>query len=180
MRRLAFRWSLASLEEIMPIEIREADPHEIDALIPLLRLAEPSLPSLRWSLRNLSDAVYRLDVDGALAAAATVRWKGDPCEIVELAVAESRQGTGLGRAMIEWLLDEARRRGKEAMEVGTANSSLGNIAFYQKVGFRMDHVRKGYFWYDRSERVENGIPVRDLLVFRYELAGRQPAPARAS
>ena len=167
----------------MSIAIREAEPKEIESLVPLLRLAEPSLPSLRWSLRNLSDAVYRLDVDGALAAAATVRWQGDPCEIVELAVDEARQGTGLGRALVEWLLDEARRRGKEAMEVGTANSSLGNIAFYQKVGFRMDHVRKGYFWYDRSERVENGIPVRDLLVFRYELVPRperQPAPARRS
>jgi GNAT superfamily N-acetyltransferase len=154
----------------MPIEIREAGPHETDLLVPLLLLAEPSAPSLRWSLRNLSDAVYRLDDDGVLAGAATVRWAGDPCEIVELAVAEERQGRGLGRALVAWLLAEARRRGKGAMEVGTANASLGNIAFYQKVGFRMDHVRKDYFWYDRSDRVEHGIPVRDLLVFRYELA----------
>ena len=165
----------------MSIEIREAEPHEVDALVPLLLLAEPSLPSLRWSLRNLSDAIYRLDDDGVLAGAATVRWEGDPCEIVELAVAEGRQGRGLGRAMIGWLLAEARRRGKGALEVGTSNASLGNIAFYQKVGFRMDHVRKGYFWYDRSDRVENGIPVRDLLVFRYELGDAPPdrrAPPR--
>jgi GNAT superfamily N-acetyltransferase len=162
----------------MPIEIREAEPHEIESLVPLLLLAEPSLPSLRWSLRNLSDAVYRLDDDGELAGAATVRWEGDPCEIVELAVAEPRQGQGLGRALVEWLLGEARRRGKGAMEVGTSNASLGNIAFYQKVGFRMDHVRKGYFWYDRSERVENGIPVRDLLVFRYALTPEEPPRGR--
>ena len=160
------------------VTIREAEPHEVDALVPLLLLAEPSLPSLRWSLRNLSDAVYRLDDDGTLAAAATVRWEGDPCEIVELAVAEARQGQGLGRAMIDWLLAEARRRGKAAMEVGTSNASLGNIAFYQKVGFRMDHVRKGYFWYDRSDRVEHGIPVRDLLVFRYALTPEEPPRGR--
>jgi GNAT superfamily N-acetyltransferase len=162
----------------MPIEIREAEPDEIDALVPLLLLAEPSYPSLRWSLKNLSDAVYRLDLDGALAGAATVRWEGDPCEIVELAVAAERQGTGLGRALVEWLLAEARRRGKRAMEVGTANASLGNIAFYQKCGFRMDHVRKDYFWYDRRERVENGIPVRDLLVFRYALVEEPPTRGR--
>ena len=162
----------------MPTEIREAEPHEIEALVPLLLLAEPSYPSLRWSLRNLSDAVYRLDVDGALAGAATVRWEGDPCEIVELAVAEGRQGEGLGRALVEWLLAEARRRGKQAMEVGTANASLGNIAFYQKCGFRMDHVRKDYFWYHRKEVVENGIPVRDLLVFRYALVEEPPRGRR--
>ncbi len=153
----------------MRIEIREAEPHEIEALVPLLLLAEPSAPSLRWSLRNLSDAVYRLDVDGELAGAATVRWEGDPREIVELAVAEQRQGQGLGRALIDWLLAEARRRGKEAMEVGTANAAIGNIAFYQKCGFRMDEVRKDYFRYYREPRFEHGIQVRDLLMFRLEL-----------
>ena len=98
-----------------------------------------------------------------------MRWEGDPCEIVELAVAAARQGQGLGRAMIDRLLDEARRRGKGAMEVGTANASIGNIAFYQKCGFRMDHVRRDYFWYHRTPVVEHGIPVRDMLVFRYDL-----------
>jgi len=153
----------------MSIEIREAAPHEIEALVPLLLLAEPSAPSLRWSLRNLSDAVYRLDDDGALVGAATVRWEGDPSEIVELAVAGSRQGQGLGRALVEWLLAEARRRGKRAMEVGTPNASLDNIAFYQKCGFRMHHVRQDYFWYERRPRFEHGIRVQDLLVFRYVL-----------
>lgn len=164
----------------MPVEIREAAPDEIDALIPLLLLAEPSEPSLRWSLENLSDAVYRLDVDGTLAAAATVRWDGDPCEIVELAVAEARHGQGLGRLMIDWLLAEARRHGKQAMEVGTANASLGNIAFYQKCGFRMERVRKDYFWYHRTPVIEHGIVVRDLLVFRRVLVEEAPAGRAAS
>ena len=53
--------------------------------------------------------------------------------------------------------------------VGTANCSLDNIAFYQKCGFRMDHVRRDYFWYHRTPVVEHGIPVRDMLVFRYDL-----------
>ena len=162
----------------MPIEIREAAPREVQELIPLLLLAEPSERSLRWSLEHLSDAVYRLDVDGALAAAATVRWEGEAAEIVELAVAEARQGQGLGRAMIDWLLDEARRRGKRAMEVGTANVSIGNIAFYQKCGFRMERVRKDYFWYNREPRHEHGIEVRDLLVFRCALADDAPPPRR--
>jgi hypothetical protein len=54
--------------------------------------------------------------------------------------------------------------------VGTANSSIGNLAFYQRVGFRMDHVRKDYFSYYREPRYENGIQIRDLLVFRRELS----------
>ena len=151
-------------------EIREAHPGEVPELVPLLLLAEPSEPALRWSLRNLSDTVYRLDVSGRLAGAATLRWDDEPCEIVELAIAAARHGQGLGRHFVEWLVAEARRRGRRAMVVGTRNASIGNIAFYQKCGFRMDHVRRDYFGYYATPVVENGIPVRDLLVFRRELA----------
>jgi len=73
------------------------DPDGVEALVPLLLLAEPSERALRWSLAHLSDAVYRLDVDvdgapaGPPAAAATIRWEGEPCEIVELAVGQARK-----------------------------------------------------------------------------------------
>lgn len=160
--------------------VREASREEVETLVPVLLLAEPSMSALRWSLGNLSDAVYGLWDDGGRAVgAATVRWRDDPCELVELGVAEERQGTGIGRRLVAWLLDEARRRGRSAMIVGTANASLGNIAFYQKCGFRMDHVRRDYFWYHRTPVVEHGIPVRDMLVFRYDLVERpERAPTR--
>jgi N-acetylglutamate synthase-like GNAT family acetyltransferase len=153
----------------MSITIREARPDEIEVLIPLLRQAEESERALRWSLANLSDAVYCADDDDQLIGAATMQWRADPCELVELAVAPERQGQGIGRAIVGWLLAEARRRGKRQMLVGTANSSIGNIAFYQKCGFRMDHVRKDYFWYYREPRYENGIRIRDMIVFRHDL-----------
>lgn len=153
-----------------PLDVRTVAPGPArEALVPILLLAEPSERALRWSVANLSDAVYRLDVDGALAGAVTVRWEGDPCEIVELGIAPERQRTGLGRRLVAWLVDEAGRRGKRAIEVGTSNASVGNIAFYQRCGFRMHHVRRDYFSYYREPRVEHGIAVRDLLVFQMEL-----------
>jgi GNAT superfamily N-acetyltransferase len=154
----------------MAITIQEVQSQEIEELIPLLLQAESSESALRWSLDNLSDTVYRLDEDGELAGAATVRWNKEPVEILELAVDKGRHGQGLGRRMIEYLLAEARRRGKQALFVGTANSSIGNIVFYQKCGFRMDSVRKDYFWYHRTPVYENGLRTRDLLVFRYDIA----------
>lgn len=149
--------------------IREVTGREIDELTPLLLLAEPSLRALRWSLRNMSDAVYRLDVDGQLAGAATMRWSGEPCEIVELAIAEERHGQGLGQQFVTWLFEEARRRGKKTMIVGTSSTSANNIIFYQKCGFRIDSVRHDYFWYYDQPQYENGLPVRDMIVFRHEL-----------
>ncbi|SRR6266540_1386770 len=154
---------------MLMLVIREAGPDEVESLIPLLLLAEASEAGLRWGLAHLVDAVYRADEDGALVGAATMQWRGDPCEIMELAVAPDRQGQGLGRQVVAWLVEEARRRGKRVVLVGTANSSIGNIAFYQKCGFRMDQVRKDYFWYHREPHYENGIEIRDMLVFRYDL-----------
>ena len=162
----------------MTIEIREAGAGEVGALMPLLLLAEPSERALQWSIANLSDAVYRMDDDGELVAAATVQWNDEPCEIVEIGVAEGRQGRGYGKRFVAWLLDEARRRGKRAMVVGTRNASISNIAFYQKCGFRMDHVRPDYFWYYREPVYENGIRVRDLLVFRHDLQDDSGAARR--
>lgn len=118
------------------VEIRLVAPSDVERVLPLLLLAEPSERSLRWSIVHLSDAVYEMTRDGAPIAAATVRWSGEAAEIVEFGVAESEQGKGVGKRMVAWLLDEARRRGKAAMEVGTANSSIDNIAFYQRIGLR--------------------------------------------
>ncbi len=153
----------------MSITIRQARANEIESLIPLLLLAEPSERGLRWGLANLVDDVYRMDDEGQLVGVATMRWDGDECEIQELAITPGRQGLGLGQRFIKFLVAEAERRGKQRMVVGTANSSIDNIAFYQKAGFRMDHVRQDYFRYYREPIYEHGIQVRDMLVFRRDL-----------
>jgi ribosomal protein S18 acetylase RimI-like enzyme len=145
--------------------IREATADELEELTPLLLQAEPSLRALRWSFENMSDAVYRLDVDGQLCGAATMRWRGEPCELVELAIAPQRQGQGLGKMLVAWLLEEARRRKKQQVIVGTSTTSTGNILFYQKCGFRAESIRRDYFWYYDEPLTENGLPVRDMIVF---------------
>ncbi|HEY4132624.1 MAG TPA: GNAT family N-acetyltransferase [Gemmatimonadaceae bacterium] len=160
------------------ISIREVSHAEVESVVPLLMLAEPSRRALDWSLENLSDTVYRLDVAGVLVGAATVRWDDEPAEIVELGIAAAEQGKGLGKHFVQRMLDEGRRRHKKAMIVGTRNSSIRNLAFYQKCGFRMDHVRADYFWYYGGTEVENGIPVRDLVVFRYDFVPRADARQR--
>jgi len=151
------------------LTVRPASSAEIEELIPLLLLAEPSERGLRWGLANLVDTVYRMDDGDRLVGAATMKWRAEPCELMELAIAPELQGEGYGRQLVVWLIEEARRRGKRQMLVGTANSSIGNIAFYQKVGFRMDHIRPDYFWYYGEDAFENGIRIRDMLVFRYDL-----------
>ncbi len=153
----------------MSITVREVEADEVEALFPLLLQAEGSEGALRWGLANLVDAVYRMDDDQTVVGAATMRWRDDPCEIMELAIIPERRGQGLGKQFVAWLVDEARRRGKHQLLVGTANSSIGNIVFYQKCGLRMAHVRQDYFWYYHEPVYEHGIQARDMLVFRYDI-----------
>ncbi|HEV2881839.1 MAG TPA: GNAT family N-acetyltransferase [Pyrinomonadaceae bacterium] len=161
----------------MQPDIREARKDELETLFPLLLLAEPSASALRWGLKNMSDTVYRMDVDGELVGAATMRWRRDPCEMLELAILRERQGEGLGKRFVAWLVAEARRRGKPEIIVGTSTTSAANIIFYQKCGFRADHVRQDYFWYYDEPVRENGLVVRDMLVFRLDLAAPEQEQA---
>ena len=149
--------------------IQQVQRSEMNDLIPLLLLAEPSERGLRWGLAHLVDATYRMDDDGQLVGAATMRWNDDPCEIQELAIVPERQGQGLGQQFVRWLIGEARQRAKRRLIVGTASSSAGNIIFYQRAGLRADHVRRDYFRYYDPPLYENGIEVRDMLVFSYDL-----------
>lgn len=157
----------------MSLILKQVEPDEVNAILPILLLAESSESALRWSLSNLSDTIYRAEDDGQVVAAATMRWDSEPCEIVELAVAEHLQGQGVGRKIIESLFAEAQHRGKQRILVGTGNSSIGNIVFYQKCGFRMDHVRRDYFRYHHEPEIEDGILLRDMIVFSYDLAEEQ-------
>ena len=157
----------------MPLTVRELRGDDVEILIPLLVLAEPEEDALRWGLAHLSDAVYAAEDDGSLVGAVSVRWRAEAAVIEELAIDPARQGRGYGRRIVEWVLDEARRRSKWAVEVGTPNSSTGNMAFYQRCGFRFQGIRRDYFSYYRDyyggPRVENGIEVRDLVMFRREI-----------
>ena len=156
----------------MTITMRQARDDELEVLIPILLLAEQSERALRWGLANLVDAIYRMDDGEHLVGAATMKWRDDPCEIMELAIVPEFQRQGLGKQFVSWLIQAARASGKRQILVGTANSSITNIAFYQKCGFRMDHVRQDYFWYLSQPSYENGIQIQDMLVFRFDLVPR--------
>jgi|SRR5579859_338036 len=150
------------------INLHPVLPPETEALIPILQAADEGEERIRTTLTDDIHVSYAA-LDGEdLIGAATLRW-GEESELVYIAVAPGLRGRGYGRAIIELLLVEARLRNVRSLLVGTANSSLENIAFYQKCGFRLDHVRPDYFAYIQPPIVENGILMRDMIVLRYAL-----------
>jgi [ribosomal protein S18]-alanine N-acetyltransferase len=84
---------------------------------------------------------------------------GPEADVQTVAVRGDRQGAGLGRVLVEDLLDEARRRGcaQVLLEVREDNAAARHL--YDRLGFEQVAVRRGYYG-----------PGRDAVVMRLRLA----------
>lgn len=85
-------------------------------------------------------------------------------ELVNIAVAESKQGYGIGKQLVLHAIKTARNDGYKTIEVGTGNSSISQLALYQKCGFRITSVDADFFLRHYAEEIyENGIQCRDMV-----------------
>jgi GNAT superfamily N-acetyltransferase len=87
-------------------------------------------------------------------------------ELLTLAVAEDRQGDGVGRELVERAIAECRATGAGTLLVATAAADTGVLRFYQRLGFRMLRIERDAFTpsegYPEGIAVD-GIPVRDRV-----------------
>lgn len=91
-------------------------------------------------------------------------------ELKNIAVSPEWQGKGVGKTLLADAIDTARMLGAKTLEVGTGNSSIGQLAYYQKAGFRMDRIAKNYFTLNYDEPIfENGIQCRDMVFLKMDL-----------
>ncbi|MCH6269112.1 GNAT family N-acetyltransferase, partial [Neobacillus citreus] len=90
-------------------------------------------------------------------------------EIKNMAISEKYQGMGIGKMAIKESFEVYRSRGFNKMIVGTANSSIANLAFYQKAGFRMSEIKKDFFKKYPDPIYENGIRALDMVLFEKNL-----------
>ena len=85
-------------------------------------------------------------------------------EIMNVAVAEPRQGKGLGKKLILHALEVAKSLGMKKVEIGTGNSSIGQLALYENCGFQMTSIIENYFIDNYPDPIfENGIQCRDMV-----------------
>lgn len=145
----------------------EAVPDRRERLLPLLMLADESETIVRSYIGQGTLFAIR-NGDTNIGALLLVR-DDDVVEVKNLAVVEGFRGRGVGRMAITFAADWAREAGATRLTVGTANSSLDAIRFYQKVGFRVSGVKRDFFDAYPEPIWEDGIRARDLLWFELPL-----------
>nr|WP_254117422.1 GNAT family N-acetyltransferase [Bacillus pumilus] len=85
-------------------------------------------------------------------------------EIMNVAVKESWQGRGIGKQLIRHAIAEAKATGFHTIEIGTGNSSIQQLALYQKCGFRLTSIDHDFFLKHYDEPIyENGIQCMDMV-----------------
>ena len=134
------------------IEIIQAEtPEQIDAARKLLREYEAWF-GLALCFQNFDEEVAALPgryaapggrlllayADGRLAGGIALRKLEDGvCEMKRLFVKEEFQGRKIGVALIEKVIDEARRIGYEKMRLDTYPPKMGKaVGLYESYGFR--------------------------------------------
>ncbi|MDF2660248.1 MAG: acetyltransferase, partial [Paenibacillus sp.] len=91
-------------------------------------------------------------------------------ELVNVSVREEHQGKGIGKQLVRHAVRQAREEGYQTIEVGTGNSSVDQLALYQKCGFRMVGIDRDFFLRHYEEPIfENGIQVTDMVRLSQDL-----------
>ncbi len=174
----------------VPQRILMVGRHEGDraALRPLMRLADDSETEIDSYLdTGVVFAVREADeIVGYLLLTETA--EPGVREIKSMAIREAMQGGGLGRALVHKAIEHCQELRRQAapgsadevqrLIVATAAAGLGQLRFYQRLGFRMLRIEREAFGPHNgyaADLVIDGIPLRDRVWLSMEL----PPPAAA-
>jgi ribosomal protein S18 acetylase RimI-like enzyme len=150
--------------KIRKIHIDEIPPMD------LLLLADPSTKLIEEYL-NRGDC-YVAEIDTLIIGVyILLPTRPSTVELVNIAVSEQHHGKGIGKLLVLDAIKVARTKGFKTIEIGTGNSSIGQLALYQKCGFRIIGVDLDFFVrHYPMEIKENGIQCRDMIRLSQDLS----------
>jgi ribosomal protein S18 acetylase RimI-like enzyme len=145
------------------LDEQEENPFE------LLLLADPSKELIEKYLK--SSLIFVAEQNKEIIGTVVLQSLSESiAEIKNIAVLPEQQGQGIGTYLIENIITVANREGFKSILIGTANSSIGQIYLYQKLGFEITEIRNNFFIDNYSEPIyENGIQAKDMIILTQEL-----------
>lgn len=143
--------------DIRKLNIEEKPPMD------LLLLADPSQKIVEEYIKRGDCFVAESDMQ-IIGVYVLLPTRPNTVELVNIAVAEEHHGRGIGKKLVMDAIQTAKAKGYKTIEIGTGNSSIGQLALYQKCGFRMISVDIDFFVRHYPEEIyENGIQCRDMI-----------------
>jgi len=138
-----------------------------DNLMPLLLMADPDVGAIKKYING--STIFIAKESDILVGIVIITLTDSQYEIKNIAVLESHQEKGIAKKLISKTKNFVRDNGAKAVIIGTGNSSLNQLALYQKCGFRIHSVRKNYFTKYPKPIFENGIRCLDMVILKAEL-----------
>ncbi|GAA0347708.1 GNAT family N-acetyltransferase [Bowmanella denitrificans] len=136
-------------------------------LMKLLLEADPDSKAVDAYLKDAR--VFVASQQAEPVGIAVLQTSEDRAELKNIAVCQHHRGQGLAKQLIVTVKQAASQLGYSSLHVGTGNSSLSQLALYQKCGFRMECIRKDFFSTYPQPIYENGIRCLDLVMLRAPL-----------
>ncbi|SFI43301.1 Acetyltransferase (GNAT) family protein [Tindallia magadiensis] len=140
-----------------------------DSIYDLLLLADPSQKIVdEYIVRGkVFVANYCGNVVGEYVL---INTRPETVEVINIAIKEEYQRKGLGKLLLKDAISRASMDGAKVLEIGTANSSIFQLALYQKVGFRITGIDRDFFIKHYDEPIyENGIQCIDMIRLSMDL-----------
>ena len=122
---------------------------------------EQAVQAYPWTRGNFTDALmnfYECSVDAtSTGIRGYVIWMPilQEAELLNIGVAETWQRKGLGRAMLNGVLEAARKKSMRRVFLEVRASNAAAIALYHAVGFSRIGERRGY--YQNANCSENAL-----------------------
>jgi ribosomal-protein-alanine acetyltransferase len=159
------------------VTLRPAVPEDLDAVVAIERLSFTDPPWSRASFTALVDSprafftvacVVPTDTVATVVGYVVAWLVADEAEVANLAVAPEWRGRGVGAALLDAALNEARNGGAHVAHLEVRDSNVAARALYGSRGFMPVGRRRRYYQ----------APVEDAVLLRCDLRRRDGAEAR--
>jgi ribosomal protein S18 acetylase RimI-like enzyme len=135
----------------------------------LLLLADPSKELIDEYLK--SSLVFVAEQNKEIVGTVVLQTLSEEiAEIKNIAVLPVHQGQGIGKYLIENIITIARGEGFKTIFIGTANSSIGQLYLYQKLGFEITEIKKNFFIDNYPDPIyDHEIQAKHIIMLVQEL-----------
>jgi [ribosomal protein S18]-alanine N-acetyltransferase len=125
-------------------------PMQVGDLDDIMQI-EPTIYSHPWTRGNFSDSLNSgynawvlVDISEIIGYALMMLVM-DEAHLLNLSIAKHRQKQGLGRQLLEHMIQIAKRHNSSNMFLEVRTSNLSAISLYENIGFNEMAIRRGYY-----------------------------------